>query len=121
MVRGICKSALDVQRQIPKRIAVVAELELRFIKEGRNMRALFGKRKRKITWLLLVLALTSQLAISCGAKDSDSMTQAMEQVKASETEPRAEESDWERGGKMIYQWWQDTRRLNLPRETRTSP
>ena len=107
MVRGICKSALDVQRQIPKRIAVVAELELRFIKEGRNMRALFGKRKRKITWLLLVLALTSQLAISCGAKDSDSMTQAMEQVKASETEPRAEESpvievkesDWERGGK----------------------
>ncbi len=62
--------------------------------------------KRKIT-CLLVLALTSQLAISCGAKDSDSMTQAMEQVKAAETKPRAEESpvievkesDWERGGK----------------------
>ena len=48
--------------------------------------------KRKTAWLLLVLALASQLAVSCSAKDSDSMTQTMEQVKASETEPLAEES-----------------------------
>ena len=88
--------------------------------EGQSMKISSYGGKRKIT-CLLVLALASQLAVSCGAKDGEVMTQAMEQVKASETEPRAEESDWERGGMMIYQWWQDTRRLNLPRETRTSP
>ena len=47
--------------------------------------------KRKIT-CLLVLALTSQLAVSCGAKDSESMTQVVEQVKTVETESTAEES-----------------------------
>jgi len=59
--------------------------------EGQSMKISSYRGKRKIT-CLLVLALTSQLAISCGAKDSDSMTQTMEQVKASETEPLAEES-----------------------------
>lgn len=39
------------------------------------MGAMFGKRKRKIAWLLLALALTSQFAVSCGAKDGKVMTQ----------------------------------------------
>ena len=74
--------------------------------EGQSMKISSYGGKRKIT-CLLVLALASQLTVSCGAKDSESMTQAVEQVKAAETEPRAEESpvievkesDWERGGK----------------------
>ncbi len=49
------------------------------------------RRKRKIT-CLLVLALTSQLAVSCSAKGSGGMTQAAEQAKAAETEPMSEES-----------------------------
>ena len=48
--------------------------------------------KRKTAWLLLVLALTSQNMVSCGAKDSEGMTQMVGKVKAAETEPRAEES-----------------------------
>ena len=59
--------------------------------EGQSMKISSYGGKRKIT-CLLVLALASQLAVSCSAKDSDSMTQTMEQVKASETEPLAEES-----------------------------
>lgn len=47
--------------------------------------------KRKIT-CLLVLALASQLAVSCSAKDGKGMTQAAEQAKAAETETLAGES-----------------------------
>ena len=60
--------------------------------EGQSMKISSYGGKRKIT-CLLVLALASQLAVSCSAKDSESITQAAEQAKAvAETEPMSEES-----------------------------
>ena len=59
--------------------------------EGQSMKISSYRGKRKIT-CLLALALTSQFTVSCGAKDSESMTQVVEQVKTAETESTAEES-----------------------------
>ena len=77
--------------------------------EGQSMKISSYKGKGKTVWFLLVLAFISQSAVSCGAKDGESMTQAAEQVKAAETEPAIEESpvievkesDWERKGTDI--------------------
>lgn len=73
--------------------------------EGQSMKISSYRGKRKIT-CLLVLALASQLAVSCSAKDGKGMTQAAEQAKAAETETMSEEnpiievteSDWEKEG-----------------------
>lgn len=70
------------------------------------MKSSFSSKTRKLTWFLLLLAVTSQIAVSCGTKNKGNTvhTMATEQEKAVQTESgdetvtEVQESDWEKKG-----------------------